>query len=289
MDRIILTAILILFFNNDATARPSPFSRYYSRVPESEAHTYSGQGIDQALNPKSIKALIWNIKKASMPAWQNEFKTYASEKDLLLIQEAFETELFKSTLDEFKNVRWDLGISFLYRLMNNTATGSMIGSEVNPTSVIIKQTTRFEPIIRTPKAMTMAKYPIEGHDKEILVISIHAINFTGFTSFKSQLNQAALEINKHDGPILFAGDFNTHHAKRTNYLMKLIKKLGLQMINFKNAERRMKFAGHYLDHGFIRGLEVKNAEVYGDSRGSDHKPMVLELALTTTPMVNEIE
>jgi endonuclease/exonuclease/phosphatase (EEP) superfamily protein YafD len=40
-----------------------------------------------------------------------------------------------------------------------------------------------------------------------------------------------------------------------------------------------KFTRNYLDHGFVRGLKVLSAEVLADARGSDHKPMVLELAL----------
>jgi endonuclease/exonuclease/phosphatase (EEP) superfamily protein YafD len=42
---------------------------------------------------------------------------------------------------------------------------------------------------------------------------------------------------------------------------------------------KFKLTSNYLDHGFVRGLSIKNAEVYPESTGSDHKPMSLELAL----------
>ena len=81
--------------------------------------------------------------------------------------------------------------------------------------------------------------------------------------------------------MFFAGDFNTRTKARTSYLMKAMSELNLTHVTFKNGDRRMvwKFTRNYLDHGFVRGLKVLSAEVLADARGSDHKPMVLELAL----------
>lgn len=278
MERIILALSLYLIVSTEALALPNPISRYFVRVPIDEAHSFTGFGKIKALDPDSIKAIVWNIKKAALDNWQKEFLSYGEDKDLFLIQEVYQTDRFNSTLEHFDHVRWDMGISFLYGMYNNTPTGSMIGSEVEPTKVSIKHSTGVEPVTLTPKAMTLAKYPIEGEDQELLVISIHAINFTALSYFKDQVAQAMQEIERHDGPVLFAGDFNTHNPARTKYLMTEMEKYHLKPVKFKNGHLRMKFAGNYLDHGFIRGLNVKDAEVFGDSSGSDHKPMVLELA-----------
>ena len=292
MDRIILALTLGLFIQGSAVATephiqgqealtlPSPLSRYFIRIPESEAHFFSGQARMNALDPASIKALVWNIKKALLADWKKEFMGYGHKKDLFLLQEAYNTDLFSSTLESFSHIRWDMGISFLYREYGNTPTGSMIGSEAEPLEVVVRHSTALEPVVKTPKSITMAKYPLKDTIKELLVISIHAINFTGLNCFKDQLAQATAEIKNHDGPVLFAGDFNTHNPLRTKHLMEEMKKLGLSPVEFKNGHQRMKFAGNFLDHGFIRGLKVKHAEVYGGSVGSDHKPMVLELSLS---------
>jgi endonuclease/exonuclease/phosphatase (EEP) superfamily protein YafD len=176
-----------------------------------------------------------------------------------------------------------MGKSFTYNLYNNHATGTMVGSSADPEEVVVTHTPDYEPMTNTPKALTYARYALEGSDKSLLVISVHAINFTTIGPFKRNMLQARAEIEKHDGPVLFAGDFNTHHNLRTNYLMNMMKELKFSTIKFINGHQRMKFklTGSILDHGFVRGLKVKHAEVLGKAKGSDHKPMVLDLALDT--------
>lgn len=254
---------------------------FFKVVPEAEAHTFFGQTADLDFDPASIKVLVWNIKKAEMVPWEQEFNQYGYDKDLFLIQEAYENELFLSTLGKFQGVRWDMGISFLYRLYNDTATGNMIGSTVAPTYVRVTHTVDNEPVVSTPKATTFAKYAVEGSGDEVLVVSIHAINLTSLGTFQRHLAQVRSEIDKHTGPILLAGDFNTRTRARTQYLMNFAKELNLKAIEFENEECRMRFKGtpYYLDHGFTRGLVVKSASVDCDSIGSDHRPLLIELAV----------
>lgn len=259
-----------------ATERP------FKPVPIEEAHSVSGQSYDVDFSPESIKVFIWNIKKSEMPTWKEEFLSIGQDKDLFIIQEAYRKDLFNETAAKFTDVRWDMGISFLYTLINNTPTGTMIGSKVRPTEVLIQHSQDLEPVVFTPKAITFAKYAIEKHQKELLVISVHGINFTSFGAFKRQMIQARDYIKKHDGPVLFAGDFNTWTNERTEFLERLVWRLGLKAVEFKNGNRRMvgRFTNNYLDHSFIRGLSVKNAEVLPDASGSDHKPLVLEVSVT---------
>lgn len=281
MDRIFLTFILTLFISFEAEAKFRPLARYFKLVPEAQAHTSIGQAHETELNKDSIKVFVWNIKKAQLSNWKNEFTTYGKDQDVFLIQEAYGTELFTSTLDSFEGYRWEMGASFLYRLYNDRPTGNMIGANVEPSDVLVKHSVDLEPVVYTPKATTFAKYPLTGSDKELLVISVHAINITTLGTFKRHMAQAEEEIKKHDGPVLWAGDFNTRTKARTQHLMKLINTLGFRPVEFKNGHRRMKFkfTPYYLDHSFVRGLNVKAAEVYGDSYGSDHKPMALEVSL----------
>ena len=278
--KMFLNLTLFALFSTAANATPI-FDRYYIPIPEDEAHYVLGRSSESELNPNSIKTFVWNIKKTQEPAWENEFRTYGEGQDLFLLQEAYQSPLFMRVIESFQGMRWDMGASFLYRIYGNTATGTLLGSRVRPSEVIVKHTADEEPVIGTPKAMTFAKYPISNTHLELLAVSVHGINLTSFASFKRHMEQAVDEISKHDGPVLFAGDFNTRTKGRTRYLMGLIKSLNMQEVKFKHAERRMawKFTKNYLDHGFVRGLEVLNAQVLKDSRGSDHKPMMLELAL----------
>lgn len=283
MDRLILVLSLSFVMNFSAAADEKNLitNRFFKIIPESEAHVRHGQALGREFNANSIKAFVWNIKKAGLFNWQTEFERFGKNQDLILLQEAYQTKRFISTTSAFSGVRWDMGISFLYRRYNDQATGTMIGSVVDPTEVIVKHTPDLEPLVNTPKAMTFAKYPVENRQDELLVISVHGINITSFGSFKRHMAQAEKVIVNHQGPVFFAGDFNTRTQGRTKYLMDLIKKYGFKAVEFKNGEQRMrwKFTNNYLDHSFVRGLSVKNAEVIGESNGSDHKPMFVELAV----------
>lgn len=271
---------LILLFSFEAEAR-RPLGYWIELVPLEQAHRFFGQADELALDPTSIKTLVWNIKKTQEAAWQREFLSYSENKHLVLLQEGIQNQRFTTTTEQVPGLRWDMAISFLLRKSNRAATGSMIGSTVLPVHTAVTQTSDFEPVVNTPKATIYAKYPLAGTAQELLVISIHGINLTSLSAFKRHMLQTRAEILRHDGPVLFAGDFNTRTRARTRYLMKLMSDLNLHPVTFKNGDRRMvwKFTRNYLDHTFVRGLKVQTAEVLADSRGSDHKPMVLELAL----------
>jgi endonuclease/exonuclease/phosphatase (EEP) superfamily protein YafD len=283
MERFFLALTLTLLFHSDAHAGGPRwgFASLFRTIPIEEAHVIIGDAYDRDFDPSSIKVFIWNIKKTQERGWREEFLQFGTNQDLILIQEAYQNAIFNSTLETFTGYRWDIGVSFLYRKDNDTATGTMIGSNVVPTEIVVKHSVDYEPIIRTPKALTFAKYPIEGRSEELLAISIHGINITSLGSFKRHIIQAKEEILKHSGPVVFGGDFNTRTKNRMSFLFEMMDELGFKEVEFKNGHRRMKFFGtpHYLDHCFVRGLNVSNAEVFGDARGSDHKPMVLEVSV----------
>lgn len=282
MDRIILGLLLLVSTAIHAQVEDdkNPISRRYVRVPNEQAHIFYGAPLSPYLANKDIKVFVWNIKKTEMVKWKPEFESFSKNQDLILIQEAYGNKLFTETTSSMQGYRWDMGISFFVKA-GMISSGTMIGSLAQPSYVVVKQTVDLEPAVNTPKCTTFAKYPIEGHDKELLVITVHGINITLFDTFARHMAQAEEEIAKHDGPVLFAGDFNTRTKDRTAYLMEMTKRLGFEEVVFKNGHQRMrfKFTSNYLDHSFVRGLKVKNAEVIGTSVGSDHKPMFLEMSV----------
>lgn len=253
----------------------------YRPVPLEKSHTYRGYTLQNELNPFDIDVLVWNIKKTSMNKWEEEFLDFGKDKELILVQEYYDGEIFKKTIEGFTQMRWDMAASFSFPEKNNITTGTMIGSVATPSEVVVTQSSGLEPVTRTPKTIIFAKYPIAGRNDHLLVISVHGINLKGQKSFEHHMIQAKNEIEKHDGPILFAGDFNTRTKKRTRYLFSMVDKLGLEEVTFKNGQYRMEgaFSNNFLDHAFIRGLHVENAEVIPDSSGSDHKPLILKLSL----------
>lgn len=272
---------LLMFLSFGAQAQ-RPLGYWTELVPEEQAHRFFGQAAQLALDPASIKTLVWNIKKTQKAQWQQEFLRFSGAQDLLLLQEGIQNQHFSETVARLPEFRWDLAISFILRRPDRASTGTMIGATVMPSQVVVKQTQDYEPIVNTPKATIFAKYPIVGTPQQLLVISIHGINLTSLAAFKRHIQQARRQILAHEGPVLFAGDFNTRTRARTSYLMAELRELGLGPVTFKNGDRRMvwKFTRNYLDHAFVRGLDVRSAEVLAESRGSDHRPMVLEFAVT---------
>jgi endonuclease/exonuclease/phosphatase (EEP) superfamily protein YafD len=276
----VLTFFFLVNTSANATIRPFP-AVLFKLIPVHQAHAIMGSAREPALNPGEIKAFVWNIKKTEEKTWRSEFIRFGQQQDLFLLQEVAKTPTFEEVAATFEDVRWDMGISFLLRYWKDAPTGTMIGAKAIPSDVLIKHTIDLEPFVETPKAMTFAKYPIYGMRDELLVISVHGINITSFAAFERHMVQAKQEILKHEGPVLFAGDFNTRTKQRTRYLMGLVKELGLENVDFENGHQRMvwKFTKNYLDHSFVRGLKITKAKVVGGVKGSDHKPMFLEMAI----------
>ena len=284
MERFSITAALALFlslsFNfSDAHAKRILFASQFSLIPVSQAHRTLGVAEGGELNPKSMKVLAWNIKKGQERGLDIDLPRLAGDRDLVLISEGYLKPELISLFESFKGFTWDMGVSFLYKKDHNYETGTMIGSKVNPSDVIITHTVDMEPIIITPKAHTMAKYPIQGHDKELLVISVHGINMANHAAFVRHMDQAFFEIDNHDGPVLFAGDFNTRTKKRTQHLFQESIKRGFQSVDFINGHKRSKgLGGNFLDWSFVRGVKVKNPYIHS-VKSSDHQPMHFEMAL----------
>ena len=273
--------LLLSLFSVDATSQVDDKglgSFWFKILPEKDSLFKQGHSSERQLASK-ISALIWNIKKAQLKNWKKEFINFGKGKDLFLVQEAYETDVFISTLNAFEGFEWNLGASFLYRKYGDAATGTMVASQVEPVEVLVKHSPDVEPIAGTPKSATFVKYPISGKAEELLVISVHGINFETNGAFKRHMCQIKRVIDKHVGPVLLAGDFNTWNDSRSSYLNSVTSGLGLVEAQYKNGEARMSFAGHFLDHIFTRGLIVNSAEVIADSVGSDHKPFLLDFSV----------
>ena len=269
MIRFWAASVLTLLISMNADA-----NRYFQRVPLSEAHLVFGRTMGETMNHDSIKVLIWNIKKASEPAWQTEFTKFGNNRDLFIIQEAYPNALFNLTLAALGNYQWDMGISFRYVAYDYLPTGTMIGSKELRDDFLVTHSPDYEPVTETPKAVTFSRY------NNLLVANIHGVNFTDFKPFVRHMKQIEDEINTHEGRVIIAGDFNTRTKERIQYMYAMMKRLKMKEVIFKNADQRMraKFTDNILDYAFVRGLSVKEAEVIGDAKGSDHKPMLIEMA-----------
>jgi endonuclease/exonuclease/phosphatase (EEP) superfamily protein YafD len=135
-----------------------------------------------------------------------------------------------------------------------------------------------EPWIRSPKATVITEYGLTNTDQTLLVVNIHAVNFTfGTHDFHKQIQQALSVLNDHAGPILLSGDFNTWHRRRSEVLKEMTDSLDLEMVEY-DEDHRKRFWGQPLDHIYVRGLEVLEATTR-QVDSSDHNPMSVRLRL----------
>ena len=225
----------------------------------------------QSLDPYWIELLNWNIQKGGSTDWGLELAELGQHADVLTLQEA-----------PLVNAGWEDHVADDFHAFapgyntRQSPTGVMTVSTAAP--LVQCNLSAREPLLRTPKATLVTEYALSGRHETLLVINIHAVNFTlGLGAFEAQLGNAADVLERHDGPVIFAGDFNTWRQSRLEHLEVLIDSHGLAAVQFQDDERK-RFLGYPLDHVYVRGLEVVASETH-DTRSSDHNPMRVWLSI----------
>lgn len=237
-----------------------------------------------ALDPNSIKILVWNVYKGENGSFANDFQSLIQDTDFVIIQESY---LDKKTVNLVMNHTYNAGFeyrfatSFIYE-KNSIPTGVMTGSWYLPSSTVFQRSQYTEPIIGTPKMVLITKYPIQGSKETLLVANIHGLNATNTEKFLKQVDKVVAEIGKHSGPAIFAGDFNTRNDDRMKGVSQRMRKIGMVPTSF-NPDHRMKKSDIPLDHVFYRGLQVRSSGVPVVG-GSDHAPMVVEFSVILPTM-----
>lgn len=224
---------------------------------------------------KNLKILIWNIYKGQRDNFLPVFIQEAPKFDLIVLQEIDENIFKSKIIPKLDGFQATLSRSFK---IANSATGIAILSRFKYLDFQSIQSLDTEPIVNTPKMIQVNYFEVKNN-KALMVIDIHALNFVGIKKFKSQFKSLKKFLNKHQGPILFAGDFNTWSKERLEYVDKFTKKYQLSPIKFENEKDipRKSFLGSALDHAYIRGLKVIRARVRNMQSASDHQALEIEV------------
>ena len=80
------------------------------------------------------------------------------------------------------------------------------------------------------------------------------------------------------GPAIVAGDFNTWSEERTDALFVAMERARFSSPYPRSAstappDGRTRSGDHYLDHAFVRGLDVTDATVLTTIESSDHQAL----------------
>ena len=231
----------------------------------------SSRSAQGELNSGDIRMVNWNIQKGGDPQWTTDLATFQGDPDLMVLQEA-----------PLNSSAWDVVSADQYHSFSpgyrtsRSLTGVMTVSAVKPLTQC--NFVSVEPWLRSPKATVITEYGLTDTDQTLVVVNIHAMNFTfGAHDFRMQIKRALSVLNNHAGPILLSGDFNTWSGKRSETLNEMTDSLGLKKLGY-DEDHRKRFLGQPLDHIYIRGLKVLEATTRKvDS--SDHSPMSARLSL----------
>jgi endonuclease/exonuclease/phosphatase (EEP) superfamily protein YafD len=217
------------------------------------------------LDSSNISLFNWNVHKTRERRWLEDFDTLAGNADLVLFQEA---SLREETITEIDSTRhWSFAPG--YRKWGEV-TGVMTLSNVKPLTQC--SFVHSEPWLRSPKATSVTQYALTETDKTLVVINVHAVNFSfGTSAYEKQFEQIRQVLESHDGPIILSGDLNTWRARRAQIVGDLASSLELTAVAFEN-DNRVRFFGNTLDHIYVRGLRAIDANTKVVST-SDHNPM----------------
>lgn len=230
----------------------------------------SGSELDAA----SINILNWNIKKGKKTRWREDLVNLADGKDLIIIQEAVLESDLTDAFGELVHFSFSKGYQTKSRV-----SGVMTISSREPLTQY--KLTCWEPWLATPKATNITEYSLSGTDETLILVNIHAINFTfGVTQFKRQIDKVRQILVGHKGPVILAGDFNTWRKKRIRILEALAMELDLDALSFQVDHRKTVF-GYLLDHIYVRALAAESTRTH-IVKSSDHNPISAKLRVLTS-------
>jgi len=255
-------------------------NHYFSTCPVL-INTQTPLSVGSLSSPFSL--LNWNIHKQQNPEWSAKLNEWASQAELITLQEA----KYDQALIDFsqqQHLTYFQNIAFNYK---DERYGVNTFSRVQATQAC---GTRFsEPWTMVPKTGIATIYPIThsspvdstliGSQPSLLLINLHGVNFTLTAKpLKAQVMPYLQLIKQHKGPVLISGDFNTWSEDRTTEIIDTLVNAGFNETQFTKDQRLIVF-GLPLDHVFYRGLTLIKAQSIS-TIASDHSPQLVTFTLS---------
>ena len=128
---------LIAFLKQLNRVAQAPHSREKllgHKIPSKDKVLLSFGQAPSRLLRKRINILVWNMYKAKKKGWADDLISLASNKDIILLQEAYLRPVMKKLLAQTSLFQWDLAQGF-QRGGNKVAAGVMTGSISRPREV----------------------------------------------------------------------------------------------------------------------------------------------------------
>jgi len=266
MRLFLIISILAQFSAGPAYSAESIFANLYNNSTLS----FGAPAPVGSIPEDGFRLFVWNVHKGTDFHLFPDFSYLTHQADLSLLQEATSEKDFVSNITSANpSFEWTLAKSF--QQPDQSYTGVATGTRVKALRELVIVSNAKEPLTETPKTILISEFSIENSTETLLIANIHAINFVSLESFKSQIRQLLPELQKHQGPMAVAGDFNTWDPVRLYYIQKVFAPLGLSRIKIPNPNY-FKF-----DHIFIRQMNVNYIFDFNHINSSDHAPLMVDL------------
>ncbi len=238
----------------------------------------SGAAERESWGPWPLRVTIWNIFKGSGGEhFYNDLRLLCFESDLVLLQEALlsHRSMEELSLEGFLGVH---GCS--YERADKLRDGVMTLARMQPLASPLRVLCKYpEPLLKTPKAALLTRYRVGPKPHEVLtVVNIHATLIRTTKRAQEELEHLIASLPLEEGPLIFAGDFNTFTPKYFRAVAESLAKIGLKYVSIPNDPRR---GLDHLDQLFVRGIEVSRIEVDTRIHSSDHFPIRATLSWPT--------
>lgn len=236
-----------------------------------DANAVTKHGSADGKHTNQIRLAVWNLWKGSGgDKFASEFRAIAEQADFLVCQEALLTpqalELFR--MDGFECVH-----AAAYIRADGHRDGVLTASRLKSQGDGQRILGKFpEPVFKTPKTALVTRHPIIGTDKSIMIVNIHARLIRRIENAMDEILHVIEQLPEHDGPVIFAGDFNTFTPGYLRIITKVLKSHGLIHVPIPEDPRSTLGA---LDQVFVKNLHVTDIRVDTTIEGSDHFPILL--------------
>jgi endonuclease/exonuclease/phosphatase (EEP) superfamily protein YafD len=229
-------------------------------------------GSENALDGRAFRVLVWNIHKEEDGGWQRDLAAFAAANDVMLLQETVLQPSLREIIDD-AGLRWVMASSFLY---DANDIGVLTATRIAPVASCTQR--MLEPLLRIPKSAVITWLRIKGRRETLAIVNVHAINFDLFIDrYRTQFGALVDALSGHEGPIVFAGDFNSWNDARDRVVAETAARLGLIELE-PGVDQRATFLGRHVDHIFVRGLDMVDV-IAIPVTSSDHNPVAATLRL----------
>ena len=245
-----------------------------SHVEEKEAIWQWGKPMMGDL-PKVIDVAIWNIWKGSGgKLFLDEYHRLIRGRHLLLLQEVL---LTLKALGNFAPAGFSASHGATYRRRDGLRDGVMTVAVASPSDMAQRILCASpEPFLKTTKATLITHFQVAGLRRKLCVVNTHAKLVRRPATAVREIQRVLGRIDEHEGPILYAGDFNTFSKTYIREVDRIMATIGLKRVILEADPRTVTTA---LDQIYVRGIRVISAKVETGYLHSDHFPITATLEI----------